>query len=138
MAPRAQVAASIPESTYMLGGFTSQDWPVVVQLTNHGNRMRLALAALQLSCSQDDGGPFEDAWSGVPIPKSGKINLSDQIPAEPGLGVSLTGGSHSLSGSFNRKRTEFRGTWREHLTFVSTSGETDQCDSGAVSVIVTL
>ena len=67
--------------------------------------------------------------------KNGKLHATEQIPP---AGDILTGGSHSLTGRFDRQRSTFRGAWSVRLNYQFADGTTDQCQSGKVKLIATL
>jgi hypothetical protein len=122
-------------SAVALGGFTSQGWPVVFELGRGGKLVTLVGAGLDLTCTSGDQFSVEDGWQLIDIAKNGKVHTTEQIPPS---GDSLTGGSHSLIGRFDRHRLTFRGTWRLQLSFKLADGTTDQCRSGSVKLIATL
>jgi hypothetical protein len=126
------------KSGMVLGGFTSQAWPVVFELAHGGRLVILGATGLNLTCTSGDQFPVEDGWQLLTVAKNGRVNAAEQIPAQQGQGDTLTGGSHSLSGRFNRKRSTFRGTWRMQLNFMNTDGSTDMCQSGPVTFSLTL
>jgi hypothetical protein len=135
-AGHAQLAAATGAGK-VLGGLTSQYMPVIFRIANDGRRIDAGVAGLVMSCSLGDGGPVNDAWIRVPINAHGKVHAGGGIPPSGGGSVMLTGGSHSLTGRFNRARTEFVGVWQLHLT-LQENGQTDQCDSGRVRFNATL
>jgi hypothetical protein len=122
------------KSGMVLGGFTSQGWPVVFELTHNRRLVILGATGLDLTCTSGDQFPVEDGWQLLTVAKNGRVNASEQIPAQ---GI-LTGGSHSLTGRFNRQRSTFRGTWRMQLNFKNTDGSADTCQSGPVTFSLTL
>lgn len=126
---RAELAAASGAGAF-LGGFTSQGWPVALGLSS-ANRIAVVATGLVMRCSSGDRFAIEDAWARLPIRAHGRVAAKQSIP--PQAGTPLVGGSHAVSGRFNRSRTEFTGTWRLHLTFQA-NGQTDQCDSGRVSL----
>ncbi|MGZ4184502.1 MAG: hypothetical protein ACXVUE_01530 [Solirubrobacteraceae bacterium] len=126
------------KSGMVLGGFTSQAWPVVFELAHGGRLVILGATGLNLTCTSGDQFPVEDGWQLLTVAKNGRVNASEQIPAQQGQGDTLTGGSHSLTGRFNRQRTAFRGTWRMQLSFTNTDGSADTCQSGPVTFSLTL
>lgn len=126
------------KSGMALGGFTSQGWPVVFELTHNARLVIIGATGLNLTCTSGDQFPVEDGWQLLTIAKNGRVNASEQIPGQQGQGANLTGGSHSVTGRFNRQRSTFRGTWRMQLNFTNTDGTTDTCQSGPVTFSLTL
>ena len=126
-------AAAVPTAGQVLGGFTSQGWPVVVAFAKQRKKIGLIATGLDMSCTSGEALPLEDGWERLPISASGQVHAAATIPPLRGATSSLTGGSHSLSGRFNRQRSVFSGVWRLHLTFKTATGQTDQCDSGRVT-----
>jgi hypothetical protein len=117
-----------------LGGFTSQGWPVVFELGRGGKMVTLVGVGLDLTCTSGDQFSIEDGWQLLDIAKNGKLHSTEQIPA---VG-NLTGGSHTLTGRFDRQRSTFRGVWSVQLNYQFADGTTDRCQSGKVKLIATL
>jgi hypothetical protein len=118
-----------------LGGFTSQGWPVVFELGRGRKLVTLVAAGFDLTCTSGNQFSVEDGWQLLDIAKNGKLHTTEQIPP---AGDTLTGGSHSLTGRFDRQRSTFRGVWSLQLNFKFADGTTDQCQSGKVKLIATL
>jgi hypothetical protein len=132
MTARAAAAGSVAGK--VLGGFTSQGWPVVVVISSNGKRIVDTRIGLDMTCSMGDNFGLRDGWVQLPIARSGKVKVSFGIAPWSSGTIKLLGGSDSLTGKLNRKRWTFAGTWKLHLTFQDTStGQVDQCDSGQVS-----
>jgi hypothetical protein len=126
------------KSGMVLGGFTSQGWPVVFELSRAGRLVILGATGLDLTCTSGNQFPVEDGWQLLTVAKDGRVTGSESIPAQQGQGDTLTGGSHSLTGRFNRQRSTFRGTWRMQLNFTNADGTSDTCQSGPVTFSLTL
>jgi hypothetical protein len=128
--PRAGIAnASTPAAGMVLGGFTSQGWPAVLDIAKNGNRIRVIGVGLDMKCTTGDEFGLPDGFINLPIAGNGKVHATRTIPPSPGPTVSLTGGSDSLTGRLDRKRSVFVANWHLHLSLKSSSGQTDQCDS---------
>ena len=127
--PMAQTSAET------LGGFTSQGWPVVLDVVRGRKLVRIAETGLDMTCTSGEQFPTKDEWVVLPVQRNGRVHGSVQIPPEPGATVSITGGSDSLIGKFNRQRSVFRGVWQLRLAFTTTDGQADSCQSGPVHVI---
>jgi hypothetical protein len=124
--------ASASAAGPMLGGFTNQGWPVVIELSSDKRRIIVAEAGLEMSCTSGAQFAVDPYLARIPIARNGRFSASATIPPSPGNPVSLTGGSESFSGRLNRARTGLTGTWRLHLDFAATDGSTDHCDTGRV------
>jgi hypothetical protein len=131
-------AIALPVPGDVLGGFTSQGWPVVLEISGNGKRVAVVATGLFMSCTSGVGFPVEDAWPLLPISAKGKVHAAITIPSFAGSSVSITGGSRSFAGRFNRARSIFWGQWRLHLNYKFSNGQTDQCDSGRVTFTATL
>jgi hypothetical protein len=131
-------AVAVPTAGHVLGGFTSQGWPVVLEISGNGKRIALVATGLDMGCTSGSGGPLEDGWQQLPIRAKGKVHAAITLPPFAGATVSITGGSRSFSGRFNRARSAFSGQWRLHLDFKYSNGQTDHCDSGRVTFTATL
>lgn len=127
----AQTAAGMT-----LGGFTSQRWPVVVDVAKDGRRITQVALGLDMNCTS--GGSFgtPDRFFDLPVWSNGSVHaamLLPPLPASPGSTVSITGGSDSVTGRLDRRQATFIGTWQLHVDFQNSDGTSDHCDSGRVS-----
>ena len=130
---QASAAGSARE---VLGGFTSQGWPVVVVVSGDRSHVIRVGIGLTMRCtsgvrfSQRDGGGM------LPIRAGGKVQAAATIapiPAAAGSPESLAGGSDLFAGRLGRGGAAFSGVWRLRLVFRDTGGHTDTCDSGRVT-----
>ena len=129
---------TLPKPGAALGGFTQQGWPIVLEIGRGAKQIIVAATGLDLVCSSNDEFAIHDGFAHVAVAKNGTIHATEQIPARVGQTVSLTGGSHTLTGRLNRRRSTFRGVWTMQLTFQLADGSTDRCGSGPVPVFATL
>jgi hypothetical protein len=125
--------ASLPSAGNVLGGFTSQGWPAVVEISKNGKRIEVVGIGLDMSCTSGSQFGLRDGWTRLPFGPGGKIHASVVVPPSPSSGESLTGGSDSVTGTLNRKRSTFSGVWDLVLTFKDSTGHADKCDSGRVT-----
>jgi hypothetical protein len=132
--PHAAIATASTPPAPILGGFTSQGWPAVIDFAKNGKRIRLIAVGLDMKCTSGAQFATEDGFTSLAIPRNGRIHATGTIRPSTGL----TGGSDSLTGRFNRNRTEFVGSWELHLSFQSSTGQTDECDSGHVALAARL
>ena len=121
-----------------LGGLTSQSWPFVIELSKNGKMLRGADVGLEMTCTSGSQFGLPDSWAHLPISRNGAVDVSAAVSPSPGATASITGGSDSFRGKFNRKRTSFSGVWDLHLNFSMSNGQTDSCDSGQVKVAAVL
>jgi hypothetical protein len=122
-------AAATPVAGVVFGGFTSQGWPVVLEVPKGGKRIALAGIGLRMTCTSGAQPRFPDAFDNVRIAPNGNVNIRVTIPLLSG--TPITGGWDSLSGRFDRRRSTFSGAWQLHLDYKFSSGP-DHCDSGRV------
>jgi hypothetical protein len=122
-------AASAPK---ILGGFTSQGWPIVVDFSKDHKRIALVETGLDMKCASGNSFSELDGWVRLPISASGRVHISTPVPPQTGTNASVTGGTDMFTGRFNRQRTKLLGTWELQQTFSLPNGQTDQCDSGRV------
>jgi hypothetical protein len=117
----------------VLGGFTSQGWPVVAEVTTDRKLLEVSATGVHMSCTS--GGSFntEDVWGPLSIGARGAIHGRISVPPQAGSTVTLTGGSNTFTGKLNRARLTLTGVWHLHLNFRTADGQTDQCDSGRVT-----
>ena len=126
--------ASVRVTGSGLGGFTSQDLPIVVKLSRDGHRIVHAGAALDLKCTSGDEFIAPDDYTSRRISRSGAFQAAAVLPAIDIGGGETATYSSSISGRANAARTIVSGTWRMTATFHDTSsGVDDVCRSGKVS-----
>lgn len=125
-----------PANGHMLGGLTSQQWPVVVEISRNGQRIPMISAGLVLTCTSGAIVPIPDQWDMLPIARSGAVHAFTNLLPDPSAG--MTGGTDSLTGRLNRKRGTFSGTLRFEMTFSLSNGQTDDCKSGPVTFTAVL
>jgi hypothetical protein len=131
-----RVVPASPADGQTLGGLTSQQWPVVVEISRTGKRIPLISAGIDLTCPSGLDLPIPDQWDNVPIGPGGAVSASMNVPPDPG--ASLSRGTDTLTGKFNRKRGAFSGVWRVEARFSLSNGQTDDCQSGAVTFTAVL
>lgn len=136
VAARAMKApAKLLAAGRVLGGFTSQQLPVVMQIATKDVRATVIATALNMSCSLGDQPVVPDGWVKLPFTKAGALKASIQIPPSgptDSSGVALAGGTDTISGKLNGKKATFSGTWDLHLDFTVPNSADDVCDSGRV------
>ena len=129
------LAQGLPKSMVVLGGFTSQRWPVVFDIARGAKQIPAAAVGLDLTCSAGEQFSTEDAFGHLVVAKNGKVHESDPIPPQ---GSDFLGGSHSLTGHLDRRHATFQGVWQLQLMFKAADGSTDTCQSGSVGVFAQL
>jgi hypothetical protein len=117
----------------VLGGFTSQGWPVVADITTDGKVLEVSATGLHMSCTSGVAFNAEDAWGPLSIGARGAIHGRISVLPQAGSTVTLTGGSDTFTAKLNRARLTLAGVWHLHLNFRAADGQTDQCDSGRVT-----
>jgi hypothetical protein len=130
---RLSQPTATPADGKVLGGFTSQRWPVVLDVAQNGRSIAPIVVGLHLTCSSGNTFSLSDGFSHLMIGSHGSVHESVTLPPMSGSPVSITGGSDVLAGRLNRSRATFAGTWQMHIDFQNSDGTTDHCDSGRVS-----
>jgi hypothetical protein len=130
--------AAAPPAGEVLGGLTSQGWPVVLEVSGNGKHFSLIRTGLAMRCTSGDSFALLAGGPNLPIGSDGRTRDTAQIPPSPGSPISLIGGTETFGGRLNRKRSTFAGTWQLHLTFLLANGQMDQCDSGRVKLTARL
>jgi hypothetical protein len=119
----------------VLGGRTSQKWPVVIALSRNRKRIASAETGLAFTCGQAEHtlGPMPDGYSGVPLRK-GRAS-ADFGPNDVDLGNGMTGHvTGSFTAKLNRLQTKAKGTWRMTVAVTDGSGAAvDTCDTGPLT-----
>lgn len=139
VSPMGAIAvASETESTasargvHVLGGLTSQGFPVLVEVSSNGRQLKRAVAGIELRCSSGGRFAVSDRWTRVPVTRRGtfKATYRDSFTDE-GAVVTV---SDSFEGKLNARRTVLTGRWRNTMVVRDANGSVDTCDSGSVRV----
>jgi hypothetical protein len=121
----------------VLGGFTSQGWPVVIKMSGDHRRIVRVGIGLSMHCTSGSRFALNDGGGPLPIGAGRKVHMAATIPPVAGSTVSVVGGSDMISGRLEPGNTSFAGVWDLHLVFATADGHTDTCDSGRVSFTAT-
>ncbi len=125
-------ADAAPSGPTTLAGLSSQGFPSFFEISNNGRTLKLGAIALGMTCTSGDEFVFSDRDVRVPITRSGKLRADFAQAPTPISGGETEGGTDSLNATLNPHRTQLTGTWRVQETYISQTGQTDQCDSGPV------
>ena len=137
----ARALAPGPAAGKVLGGLTSQGWPVVLKVSGNAKSIQRVRIGLEMNCTSGASFSVPDGWIRVPILRGGQVDASAAVspsPASGGSDVSITGGTDSFSGTLNRSSGTFSGTWHQHVDFATSGGQSDSCDSGNVTFTASL
>lgn len=141
----AQTAASAPQQApahgrtaaavgVIYGGITSQQFPVVLQVSKSRRQIVSAIIGIRAICTSGSAFTAPDGYRRLSISRKGKFSASfgpDTIRHDDGTTTDLEG---SIRGTFNAARTRASGKWRFKGTdHDGTGAVTDTCDSGSVS-----
>ena len=116
----------------VLAGLSSQQYPSFFEIANNGRMLKLGAIALDVTCASGADFVLRDRDVRIPITRSGKLRANFAQAPTPFSGGGTVGGTDSLNATLNPQHTELTGTWRVRQTYISPSGQTDQCDSGLV------
>jgi hypothetical protein len=126
----AEAAPLAPNTVF--AGLSSQQLPSFFEITNNGRMLKLGAIAFGMTCTSGDEFVWSDRDVKVPISRTGKLRANfAQAPTLVSSGVTV-GGTDMLDATLNRRHTMLTGTWRLVQTYISSTGQTDQCDSGPV------
>lgn len=126
----AEAAPSSP--TTVFGGLSSQRFPSFFEITNNGRMLKLGAIAFGMTCTSGDEFVESDRDVKVPITRTGKLTAHYAQAPTPVSDGATVGGTDTLDATLNRRHTMLTGTWRLVQTYISSTGQTDQCDSGPV------
>lgn len=130
------VAAAAPTaaSARVLGGVTSDDWAVVVEINRSGKQVVQISAGFTLHCTSGGLVSLPDQYKKLAISKKGKFGDSFGPLTSPNPDGTKTVFEGSISGKANKARTKASGKWQLKATAYDAAGAvTDTCDSGSVS-----
>ena len=128
-------AASGPGA--VLGGFTSQGWPVVIKMSGDHRRIVRVGIGLTMRCTSGAQFALRDGGGSMPIGTGGRVHMAATIAPAPGSSASIVGGSDLFAGTLAHGRTAFSGVWDLKLVFATPDGHKDTCDSGRVTFAAT-
>jgi hypothetical protein len=135
-AGEAQARLHGPAAGRVLGGITkNQHEPVVVAVSKNANRVTVVLD-LDMTCTSGAQFTQEEIWPRLAVARNGFVHGASAIAPDTSAG--LLGGSHSLTGLLDRKHAIFVGKAQLHVNYSLPNGQTDSCDSGAVSLSAVL
>jgi hypothetical protein len=130
------LAATAPAATTgtVLGGETSEGWPVVVELSKNGKQVVRASAGIHLTCKSGGVVNVPDVYRKLTVSPSGKLGTNFGPTTQRNDDGTTTDYEGSISGKLNKARTSASGTWTLKWTDHDTAGAiTDTCESGSVS-----
>jgi hypothetical protein len=124
-------ARSAASTGVFLGGFTSQEFPVALQMSKR-RVVRIGMG-IRLTCTS--GGAFSapDSYRDLKVSKKGRFGsaFADTMRNSDGTTTDFAG---TLTGTINKARTKAKGTWSLKATDHDLAGAvTDTCDSGTIS-----
>jgi hypothetical protein len=140
-----QMAASAPQESpsqgrtaaaagVIYGGMTSQQFPVVLEVSKNRRRVLNAIIGIRATCTSGDTVTGPDNYRRLSISKKGKFSASFgpvTLRHDDGTTTDVEG---SIRGTFNATRTQASGKWRLKGTYHDGTGAvTDTCDSGSIS-----
>jgi hypothetical protein len=126
-------ARSAGATGVVYGGRTSQDWPVVIELTRNRRRVAQAVIGLRMTCTSGGTVSLPDRYVNMDITRKRRFRASfgpDTVRNSDGTTSDFEG---SISGTLNRARSKVSGRWHFRITDYDTAGAvTDTCDSGTI------
>jgi hypothetical protein len=128
----ANGSAAARGSAVVLGGTTSNGWPVVAELSRDGRFIKRVLGGIYADCSEGGGWAFPSEWRDLRVSRTGAFKASyDDTDVDEGVEVTYF---ETLAGKLNRARTKLTATWRASTTFTYPDGTANVCDSGPLRV----
>ena len=118
----------------VLGGSTSDGWPVFIEINKSGKKIIQASAGLSLNCTSGGLVSLPDSYNKLRISKKGKFGVTFGPATSTNPDGTKTVFEGSMSGKANKARTKASGKWQFKATdFAATGAVSDTCDSGTVS-----
>jgi hypothetical protein len=129
--PRATITGA---GGTVYGGVTAQGFPVVIETSKNGRKVAEATIAITLDCTSGAIATLPDDYEAIKVSKKRKFSVSFGPVTTRNDDGTTTDYQGSLSGKFNKSRTNASGTWSFKVVEHAASGATtDTCDSGSVS-----
>ena len=127
-------ARPIAAAGTILGGQTSQDWPIVLEMNKTGSQVVSASAGLRLTCTSGGIVNLPDGYQRLKVSSAGKFSASFGPITRRNDDGTTTDFEGSITGKFNKARTKVSGKWEFKGTDHDAAGAvTDTCSSGSVS-----
>src|SRR4051812_36317667 len=117
----------------VLGGFSAQDFPVVVELNKSRKRVTQVGLAIRLTCTAGGAFTVPDRYRDLKLSKKGRFSTSfaNTVRNADGTTTDFAG---SVAGTINKARSKARGTWSLKVTDHDMAGAvTDTCDAANIS-----
>jgi hypothetical protein len=130
-------ATAVPVVPTTLAGFTSPHMPSFFKLSKSGKRLVIGSIALNMSCASGAQFAVEDEFSNLAIKPSGRLTGDWAVPPTKSSDGYTSGGSGTIDASLSHNHLRLTGMWRVQQTFISPTGQSDQCDSGLVRFTAT-
>ncbi len=125
--PHEGGAQSSRSGKIILGGLTSNGWPVYVELAGNGRSIVRAVGAIDARCSKGGSFTTPDKWTRVPVRRGRFRTAFRDTFTEGGMRFEA---SDTFAGKVNRARTVVSGTWSNRMVIHEADGSVDTCDSG--------
>ena len=132
----ATPAAAPAATSYalVLGGKTSQGWPVVVTFNQRISKSTRISIGIHLDCSDGTVINQVDSYTNSPVSRAGKYFGKFGPETHPNADGTSVETSGSYTGKINRLVTKASGTWQYKLVEKDATGAVKAtCDSGLVT-----
>jgi hypothetical protein len=116
-----------------LGGFTSQDLPVVVIPSADGRSLVRIGTVLNFACSSGERFLARDGFTHARLARDGGLRVTAVVPPTQGQDGSTYSVTDRVTGRLHRQARMFTGTWRQHVDFTQPGQPDDHCDTGPVT-----
>jgi hypothetical protein len=115
------------------GGFTAQNFPVVVEMNKSRKRVVRISIGLRATCTSGGGLSVPDWYKDLKVSKKGRFSsaFADTIRNDDGTTTDFSG---SITGSINKAQTKVKGTWTWKAVDHDLAGAvTDTCEAATFS-----
>jgi hypothetical protein len=129
----AKAPGAKPPGGTVFGGVTPQSWPVVVALSQTGNRVDRVAIGLDVTCTSGDSFGTSDAFRALKLSKTGRFSTTFGPQRIDAGGVPADVESRVIA-RIAPDGASVRGIWSLKITIYEPSGATvvDTCESGLV------
>ena len=117
----------------VLGGFTAQNFAVVLEMNKSQKRITQIGLGIRMTCTSGGGFTVPDRYTGLKVSKKGRFGTSftDITRNADGTTTDFAG---SIAGSINKARTKAKGTWSLTATDRDPAGAvTDTCEAANIT-----
>ena len=131
--PATARARSAASTGAVFGGYSAQDFPVVVEMNKRQRRVVRMGLGIRMTCTAGGTFTLADRYEDLKVSKKGRFSRSftDTLRNADGTTTDVSG---SVAGALNKARTKVKGTWSlKGIDHDMAGAVTDTCEAANIS-----